>query len=361
MSKKRESGFGRQLISQMFTAMFFTAVAFLVLAVLVWWAGNNRAWQGWEPNYELFRWIKDNFLLVGACGLLAVWFLVDWWFLRRALKSTETLLQAAKQLADPGEEPIRLPAALKAAEDELNLAREQALRSAYVAREAEQRKNDLIVYLAHDLKTPLTSVVGYLTLLQEEPDLSPEMRGRYTGVALDKALRLEELINEFFEITRFNLSAIELEKERVDVSRMLEQMMWEFKPLMADKGLEWQAQLPPKVMLTCDAGKMERVLDNIIRNAISYSEPGSPLLLTLAQQPGKVVIRLENRGRTIPPEVLSRLFERFYRADSARATRSGGAGLGLAIAKEIVTRHGGQISAESYDNRVIFTVEMPAS
>ena len=82
---------------------------------------------------------------------------------------------------------------------------------------------------------------------------------------------------------------------------------------------------------------------------------------TLARQPGKVVIRLENRGRTIPPEVLSRLFERFYRADSARATRSGGAGLGLAIAKEIVTRHGGQISAESYDNRVIFTVEMPAS
>ena len=154
MSKKRESGFGRQLISQMFAAMFFTAVAFGVLAVVAWWAGNNRAWQGWEPNYELFRWIKDNFLLVGACGLLAVWFLVDWWFLRRALKSTETLLQAAKQLADPGEEPIRLPAALKAAEDELNLAREQALRSAYVAREAEQRKNDLIVYLAHDLKTP---------------------------------------------------------------------------------------------------------------------------------------------------------------------------------------------------------------
>ena len=178
----------------MFAAMFFTAVAFLALAVLVWWTGSNHAWQGWEPNYALFSWAKDNFLLVAACGLLAVWFLVGWWFLRRALKSTETLLQAAKQLADPGEEPIRLPAALKAAEDELNLAREQALRSAYVAREAEQRKNDLIVYLAHDLKTPLTSVVGYLTLLQEEPDLSPEMRARYTGVALDKALRLEDLI-----------------------------------------------------------------------------------------------------------------------------------------------------------------------
>ena len=113
MNKKRESGFGRQLISQMFTAMFFTAVAFGVLAVVAWWAGNSRTWQGWEPNYALFSWAKDNFLLVAACGLLGVWFLVGWWFLRRALKSTETLLQAAKQLADPGEEPIRLPAALK--------------------------------------------------------------------------------------------------------------------------------------------------------------------------------------------------------------------------------------------------------
>ena len=142
---------------------------------------------------------------------------------------------------------------------------------------------------------------------------------------------------------------------------MLEQRMWAFNPLMADKGLEWQARLPQGVFLECDPGKMERVLDNLIRNAIHYSEPGSPLLLSLARQPGKVTIRLENRGRTIPPEALARLFERFYRADAARASRSGGAGLGLAIAKEIVTRHGGQITAESFEGRVIFTVEMPAS
>ena len=115
MNKKRESGFGRQLISQMFTAMFFFAVAFGVLAAVAWWAGNSRTWQGWEPNYALFSWAKDNFLLVAACGLLGVWFLVGWWFLRRALKSTETLLQAAKRLAHPDEQPIRLPAALKAA------------------------------------------------------------------------------------------------------------------------------------------------------------------------------------------------------------------------------------------------------
>ena len=130
----------------------------------------------------------------------------------------------AEQLAHPTEEPIRLPDTMKSAEDQLNLAREQALRDARAAREAEQRKNDLVVYLAHDLKTPLTSVIGYLTLLRDEPQLSPELRARYTGVALDKAERLEDLVNEFFEITRFNLSHLELEKRDTDLKRMLEQI-----------------------------------------------------------------------------------------------------------------------------------------
>ena len=304
---------------------------------------------------------RNNLDSIIAAAIIVALIIVFRYSIRWVTEYFDEISSGCDALLDEKTELITLSPEMGFLELKLNESKTILEKRERDAREAEQRKNDLVVYLAHDLKTPLTSVVGYLTLLQEEPDLSPETRARYTGVALDKALRLEDLINEFFEITRFNLSAIELEKERVDVSRMLEQMMWEFKPLMADKGLEWQAQLPPKVTLTCDAGKMERVLDNIIRNAISYSEPGSPLLLTLAQQPGKVVIRLENRGRTIPPEVLSRLFERFYRADSTRATRSGGAGLGLAIAKEIVTRHGGQISAESYDNRVIFTVEMPAS
>src|SRR5699024_2644517 len=99
------------------------------------------------------------------------------------------------------------------------------------------RKNDLVVYLAHDLKTPLTSVIGYLTLLRDEPDLPPEMRGRYTGIALDKAERLEDLINEFFDITRFNLSHLELERRDTDLRRMLEQMCSEFAPVLAQQQL----------------------------------------------------------------------------------------------------------------------------
>ena len=140
---------------------------------------------------------------------------ISYHFLGKPLRYLDEIVSAAKLLAQPHDEMVRLPGALKDIEDDMNLAKQRALREAAAAKEAEQRKNDLIVYLAHDLKTPLTSVIGYLTLLRDEPQLSPEMRARYTNIALEKALRLEDLTNEFFEITRFNLSHMELEKAPV--------------------------------------------------------------------------------------------------------------------------------------------------
>ena len=149
------------------------------------------------------------------------------------------------------------------------------MRSAMHAREAEQRKNDLIVYLAHDLKTPLTSIIGYLTLLRDEPELSPAMRAKYTGIALDKAERLETLINEFFEITRFSLTHLTLQREEVNLTRMLEQVTFEFQPVLAEMDLVWDLSLPPDVVVVCDPDKLERVFDNLLRNANNYSYPGT--------------------------------------------------------------------------------------
>src|SRR5699024_6758250 len=180
---------------------------------------------------------------------------------------------ASGQLSQPTEEPIRLPPAMKSVEDQLNLAREEALHAQRTAREAEQRKNDLVVYLAHDLKTPLTSVIGYLTLLRDEPQLSSELRGRYTGIALDKAERLEDLINEFFDITRFNLSHLELEKRPVDLTRMLQQVASEFGPMLEEARLTCRLDLPPRLEYPCDPDKLARVFDNLMRNACHYAAP----------------------------------------------------------------------------------------
>lgn len=217
-----------------------------------------------------------------------------------------------------------------------------------------------MVYLAHDLKTPLTSVIGYLTLLQEEPDLPAAARARYTGIALDKALRLEDLINEFFEITRFNLSHIELETREVDLRRMLEQLCSEASPQLAEHRLQCQLDLPDGLTVQCDPDKMARVFDNLLNNACHYAYPDTLLQITATRQSGCIQLCFCNAGATIPPEKLSRMFERFFRLDSARSSRTGNAGLGLAIAKEIVEAHGGCITAQSQDQQIRFTVTLPA-
>lgn len=239
--------------------------------------------------------------------------------------------------------------------------REQALRNALLAKEAEQRKNDMLVYLAHDLKTPLTSVIGYLTLLRDEPQVSAELRAHYTGIALEKAERLEELINEFFDITRFNLTTLTLQPEQISMSRMLEQLASEFVPILDSMDLTWHTEISPDIEILCDPDKLERVFDNLVRNAVNYSYSGTEIFLSLKKEEDHVVVKVQNSGKTIPPDKLSRIFEQFFRLDSSRSSATGGAGLGLAISKEIVELHGGSITAASENNSVLFTVILPLS
>lgn len=309
--------------------------------------------------YDLMLWVRDLALLWVLLVVVAGWLGVTWAFFRLYQRDMTKVVQAAGTLMDPDTAPPQLPDALAPAEAALRLARQQVQHNAALAREAEQRKNDLIVYLAHDLKTPLTSVIGYLTLLRDEPQLSPELRARYTGIALDKAERLEDLINEFFDITRFNLSHIELDRRPTDLTRMLEQVISEFEPMLAEQQLTCHADLPPRLEYNCDPDKMARVLDNLLRNACHYSTPGTQVEITAREESGKAVLTFRNFGRTIPPEKLERLFEQFFRLDESRASRTGGAGLGLAIARQIVELHGGTITAESADNQVLFTLQLP--
>ena len=256
-----------------------------------------------------------------------------------------------------------LPAALPPDDAEvfsgISEARRKMDRDTALLREESQRKNDLVTYLAHDLKTPLTSVIGYLTLLRDEPDLSAEQRAKYTGVALKKAERLEELTAEMFEITRFNLSEIELSPEDVNLSLMLEQLAYEFTPLLTEKRLRIETAIVPDVHCGCDVEKTERVFDNLLRNAVNYSYPDTAITLTLTREGENVRIVTENRCRTIPPEKLDRIFEQFYRLDAARGSATGGSGLGLAIARQLTQAQGGTITAESADGTVRFTVTLP--
>ena len=234
-----------------------------------------------------------------------------------------------------------------------------ALREA--ARQEQKRKKDLVAFLAHDLKTPLTSVVGYLTLLSDKPGLYPAERERYTAVALEKARRLESLLEEFFDISRMELHQGSDKRETVQLTLLLEQITDEFYPLLENKGLKLEADIAPGLAAVGDADKLARVFDNVLRNAVSYSHEGGTIRLTASLEEGRVHIRIANRGLGIPEKELSNIFERFYRLDAARSTRTGGAGLGLAIAKEIVDSHGGSIAAESTGEDTVFHIVLPAS
>ncbi len=202
-------------------------------------------------------------------------------------------------------------------------------------------------------------MIGYLSLLDEAPDMPDEQKGKYVRVALDKALRLEKLTQELFEITRYNLQQIELEQETIDLSYMLVQLTDEFYPLLKAHGNTIEIQAPQELTVYADAVKLARVFNNLLKNAIAHSYPNTAITISAESTETQVFISFCNHGRTIPPQKLDSIFEKFFRLDDARMTNTGGAGLGLAIAKEIITLHGGTITTVSEREQTVFTVTLP--
>ncbi len=263
------------------------------------------------------------------------------------------------KLAEESVDEITLSPELDFMEYKLNQIKSNLEKQKKAALEAEQRKNDLVVYLAHDIKTPLTSVIGYLSLLDEARDMPSEQKEKYVGITLEKAYRLEQLINEFFEITRFNLQTIVLNKEKINLLFMLQQMSDEFYPMLNPQGKQVSVNVPDGLTLWGDADKLARVFNNILKNAIAYSYENSVIDIFAQQQDKSIIITFTNQGNPIPQEKLETIFEKFFRLDTSRSTNTGGAGLGLAIVKEIVNAHGGNISVQSNIEKTVFTVMLP--
>lgn len=302
--------------------------------------------------------LKHLELIMGAAIMLVFLILFHFtrtWFTRYF----DEMVKGVDKLASGTDEEIQMCEELSFMEDELNEVRRKLKKRTEEAKAAEQRKNDLVVYLAHDIKTPLTSVIGYLSLLEEAPDMSAEQKAKYMHIALDKAYRLERLINEFFEITRYNLQQIHLETETIDLSYMLVQMADEFYPILKAHGNTIEIKAKEDLHVHADAMKLARVFNNILKNAVAYSYPGSVIKIVAESTEKEVRILFQNKGKTISKQKLDMLFEKFFRLDDARATNTGGAGLGLAIAKEIVALHGGTIAADSEEEMTTFTVTLP--
>ena len=312
-----------------------------------------------SANKVYFYLIRNHIELVFAVAIIVLFLVIFRIYLNRFTKYFLEINSGMDGLLQDNSENISLSPELSAIEKKMNTVKHTLEKQRLDMQLADQRKRDLVMYLAHDLKTPLASVIGYLNLLHDEGEISEELREKYLSISLSKAERLEDLINEFFEIARFNFSDIVLQYGRINLTRLLEQLVYEFQPMLQEKNLSCNLEAPHDMMLKCDADKIQRVFDNLLRNAVLYSYAGTDIEIAALEKDDNVIVKFANHGATIPAKKLERIFEQFYRLDAARSTVTGGAGLGLAIAKEIAEAHGGTITAESADEKSVFTVMIP--
>ncbi len=319
-----------------------------------------------NPNLYLFL---DNiyntifekgyiFFILILSSLSLVLFLL-YQLLKKIFSYISAISESADKLFDKNVEYINLPPEMSEVEKKLNHFKIEAIKNEKLARENEEKKDELIVYLAHDIKTPLTSMIGYLSLLSEIKDMPEEQRNKYIDITLDKSYRLEDLINELFDVARFNSEKIILEKEELNLNLMLEQIIDDFYPVL--KELNKKIKFTPKeeIKLYGDPDKLSRVFNNLIKNAINYSSDDSNIDISAIKDEKNAIIKITNKGKQIPKEKLDRIFEKFYRLDSSRTSKTGGSGLGLAIAKEIIELHHGKITASSTLKETNFTVILP--
>lgn len=307
--------------------------------------------------YRTIFWKNKTMIL--TCGFLILYLFSFYLGMSRFTDYLDEISNGIHMIIKESSDMIELSDELQPLESQMNTIKNTLRDREYQALQSEQRKNDLVIYLAHDLKTPLTSIIAYLSLLDESPDMPYEQRAKYTKISLEKSKRLGELINEFFEITRYNLQNITLEKQKISLNMLLEQLVDEFYPVFQKKNVTCNIDIEDDIELFVDAERMARVFDNLFRNAISYSYEGTPINVFVEKQESAVRITVRNQGKQIAEHKLNHLFEKFYRLDDARSTNTGGAGLGLAIAKEIVELHGGAIQAESNEMYTQFIVTLP--
>ena len=226
-------------------------------------------------------------------------------------------------------------------------------------RESERTKNELITNVAHDLRTPLTSIIGYLELLAGNQQVPADMQHKYIEIAYGKSRRLQKLIEDLFGFTKLNCGKIAMHVGQIDIVKLLGQLVEEAYPNFVEKGLSYdlQSNVPAKI-INADGNLLARLFDNLIGNAIKYGADGKRVLVKIHAEGETVTVSVTNYGYVIPADELPLIFNKFYRVEQSRSSSTGGTGLGLAIAKEIVDMHGGTISVASDLNGSVFTVKL---
>ena len=279
-------------------------------------------------------------------------------FISKYVDSINEVYNSLDKIIQEDNETIKLPSEVNQFAEKINEIKYNYIITKKNERDAEQKKNDLIMYMAHDLKTPLTSIIGYLTLLTDEKEIPKNLQEKYMNIALKKALRVEELTNQFFDITRYNLHSMPITKQNIDLSFLLEQLVEESYPMLQEKNLECILNKPKSIPFIGDGDKLARAFGNLLKNAISYSYPDTTIQIDIKEENDIIQVIFKNKGDKIPEYKLEKIFDKFYRIDEARTSSTGGAGLGLAITKQIIELHDGKIYVKNDDEFIEFYIEL---
>ncbi|MGV0168605.1 sensor histidine kinase [Furfurilactobacillus sp. WILCCON 0119] len=255
---------------------------------------------------------------------------------------------------------FRLSSRLQRVVDSVNSLVDSATQSMNDERQAERSKDELITNVSHDIRTPLTSIIGYLGLIEDKQYQTDEDLVKYAHIAYLKATQMKSLVEDLFEYLKMQGTETKLTMNTVNFSQMLEQLAASYELEASRKNLTiTSTTTPDNIMMEADAEKMGRVFNNLISNALKYGEDATFIELTAQATATEVIVRVSNDGREIPTAALNQLFERFFRVEESRSKETGGTGLGLAIAQSIVERHGGYIFAESDPNLTSFVIHLP--
>lgn len=307
---------------------------------------------------DYFRNFKEIFF---GIAIVLVFLFLLWYLFRWMTRYFREINDGIESLLSDRAEPIWLSPEMRPFEIKLNTVQNILAQREQDARNAEQRKNELVMYLAHDIRTPLTSIIGYLKILEEIPNLPEAEKEKYIHISLEKTYRLENMIHEFFEITRYNTQKITIAPKMVDLYYLLVQVIDEHVPRFTEHGNYITFHAKDPLDINGDPEKLARVFNNLLKNAAAYSSAGTEVIVSAEETAENVIVTVSNYGKTIPDDKLDTLFEKFYRLDESRTSDTGGTGLGLAIAKEIITLHGGTITAASANGQTTFTVVLPGA
>ena len=338
--------------------ILYSIITILILELFIDGIYNDtlaRDVAGFDEN--IYYWCVANKDILIRVSYSMILIIISFFVIRKSNDNMIEIISAMDKIMKNAEQEVKLSNDLIILENRLNSIRVDLVKNKHKAEEELQKKNDLIMYMAHDLKTPLTSVIGYLTLLTEEKEINNVMREKFLKIALDKSIRLEELTNQFFEITRYNLQEMPINKKKIDLSVLIGQLTDEFFPMTQEKHLKFIINTDEHVYFHGDGDKLARAFGNLIKNAINYSYDNTNIEINVSKKQDKICISFKNKGEKIPEYKLDKIFDKFYRVDESRASNTGGTGLGLAITKEIIELHDGKINVKNNDEYIEFDIE----